>query len=143
MSFVSNLSVGKKLYAAFAAVSIIFTVALVVTIVYGQKSRSAWQRAESWNVAVAASQEQISGTRQQWGAQALYVATFLPRYKAEWEAGVGMSDKGTKVIQGLGDPVIAQIADSANTADHHHDDTVHNLLFPAVRAATIRRPWPR
>ena len=63
MSFVSNLSVGRKLYAAFAAVSIIFAVALVVTIVYGQQSRSAWHKAEGWNVAVANMGEVAASSR--------------------------------------------------------------------------------
>jgi methyl-accepting chemotaxis protein len=132
VSFISNLSVGKKLYAAFAAVSLVFALALAATVYYGGQSRTAWRTAQGWEKAVKGSQMQIESAQQQLGAQALYVATFEPKYKAEWEAGVALGDRGTKIVQGLGDPVIAQISQSAANADHHHDATVHSLLFPAV-----------
>jgi methyl-accepting chemotaxis protein len=129
-----NLSIGRKLYGAFAAVSVVFVVALGATLVLGSSARSAWRETLTWDKAVKASQLQIEGTRQQLAAQALYVATFLPKFKAEWEAGVTKSDTGTKGVQAIGDPGIAKIAAAANTADHHHDATVHGLLFPAVAA---------
>jgi methyl-accepting chemotaxis protein len=127
-----NLSVGAKLYGSFAIVAILFVAALATTLILDRSAQSAWKHTRVWDAAVTGSQTQIKGTREQMAAQALYVATFLPRYKAEWEAGVATSDRGAKAVQALGDPGISSIAARANTADHHHDATVHGRLFPAV-----------
>jgi methyl-accepting chemotaxis protein len=127
-----NLSVGTKLYGAFALVAGVFLAALVATLALDRSAQDAWRHTRLWDKAVAGSQLQIRGTRQQASAQALYVATFDPRYKAEWEEGVALGDRGTAAVQKLGDPVIARIASSANEADHNHDASVHDLLFPAV-----------
>jgi methyl-accepting chemotaxis protein len=132
MPFLRNLPVARKLYVSFAAVAVLFGAALAATLILGSSAKGAWKHALAWNKAADGSQLQIKGTRQQLAAQALYVATFDPKYKQEWEDGVGIADKGTQIVSSLGDPVIAKIATSANTADHHHDDTVHKLLFPAV-----------
>jgi methyl-accepting chemotaxis protein len=125
-------TVGRRLLASFGVVVIVFVAALAATQILASGANSDWQKAVDWKRAVAGEATQIQGTRQQMAAQALYVATFDPRYKAEWEAGVALGDRGAAVVQKLGDPVIARISAAANTADHHHDDTVHRLLFPAV-----------
>jgi methyl-accepting chemotaxis protein len=130
----TQVSLGKKLGGGFAAVVVVFVIAVAATLVFENKAESSWQEAQSWDKAVDASQLQIEGTRQQLAAQGLYVATFDPKYRAEWEAGVALGNQGTEQVSALGDPVITRIAQSANTADHHHDDTVHKQLFPAVAA---------
>ena len=81
---------------------------------------------------MAGADTQLRGTQQQMAAQALYVATSAPRYKAEWEAGVAMSDRGAAAVDALHDPVIGKIAATANAADHRHDAAVNTRLFPAV-----------
>jgi methyl-accepting chemotaxis protein len=74
-------------------------------------------------------------------AQALYVATGAPRYKAEWEQGVAISNRGAASVEALHDPTITRIANTANAADHKHDAAVNEHLFPAVargdRAASL------
>ena len=132
MTMLKNLSVGRKLYGAFALVAALFTIALAITLVLERSAQSAWNHTRVWDRAVTGSQTQIKGTRQQMAAQALYVATFDPKYKAQWEQGVELGNRGTTAVQALGNKSIAAIANGANTADHHHDDAVHSLLFPAV-----------
>jgi methyl-accepting chemotaxis protein len=132
MQLLKNLSVSRKLYSAFAGVSAVFAAALVATLVLGSSAQNAWRHAQSWDKAVAGVALQIEGTRQQLAAQALYVATFDPKFKAEWLAGVAKSDKGSAVVKAIGNPNITKISAAANVADHHHDATVHGLLFPAV-----------
>jgi methyl-accepting chemotaxis protein len=75
---------------------------------------------------------QVTGSRQQQAAQALYVATFDPKYKAQWEAGVKISDAASAAAAKLHDPEITRISNTAAAADHQHDRTVNTLLFPAV-----------
>jgi methyl-accepting chemotaxis protein len=130
----TQISLGKKLGGGFAAVVAVFVIAVAATLVFEQKAEDRWVEAQSWDKAVDASQLQIQGTRQQLAAQALYVATFDPKYKAEWEAGVELADKGSETVSGLGDPTITKIAQGANEADHRHDETVNKKLFPAVAA---------
>jgi methyl-accepting chemotaxis protein len=67
-------------------------------------------------------------------SQALYVATFDPKYKAEWLAAVEQSSKASEVVSNLGDPTITQISQTAEAADQSHDRAVNTLLFPAVAA---------
>jgi methyl-accepting chemotaxis protein len=105
---------------------------LVLVRVETGRAEDAYRHALSWRGAIAGAAQQAAGTRQQQAAQALYVATFQPRYKREWEAGVAMSDAGAKKVQALHDPTIGRIAAGATAADHRHDDAVHGKLFPAV-----------
>src|SRR5919199_6351055 len=93
-----------------------------------------WRAATHWDAAVAGATEQLRGTQQQMAAQGLYVATGAPRYKAEWEQGVAISNRGAAAVGALHDPTIAKIANTANAADHEHDAAVHEHLFPAVAA---------
>src|SRR4051812_4332773 len=132
MQLLRNLSVSRKLYFSFAGVSAVFSAALVATLLLGSSAQKEWHKAQAWNKAVAGIALQIEGSRQQLAAQALYVATFDPKFKAEWLAGVDKSDKGSAVVKGIGDPIIAKISAEANTADHLHDKTVNEVLFPAV-----------
>jgi methyl-accepting chemotaxis protein len=132
MKFLRNLPVARKLYGSFAVVSLVFGAALAATLVLGSSAQTAWKQAKTWDVAVANVNTQITGTRQQLSAQALYVATFDPKFKAEWLAGVEIANKGAAAVKAIGDPVITKISAAANTADHLHDKTVNTLLFPAV-----------
>ncbi len=134
MQTLRNVPVARKLYIAFAGVSLLFGAALAATLVLGSSAQNAWRHAQTWTHAVDGIDLQIEGTRQQLAAQALYVATFEPKYKAEWLAGVDKGNRGSAIVTAIGDPIITKISAAANTADHHHDDTVHKLLFPAVAA---------
>jgi methyl-accepting chemotaxis protein len=125
-------TVGRQLAVGFGAVTAIFVVALAVTLGYSASAGSAWRNATRWDRAVAGAGEQLRGTQQQMAAQALYVATGAPRYKAEWEAGVAISNKGAAAVAALHDPTIARIATTANEADHRHDAAVNEHLFPAM-----------
>ena len=125
-------TVGRRLAAGFAAVTAIFVVALAVALSLSASAGSEWRSAIAWDRAVTGATTQLRGTQQQMAAQALYVATGAPRYKAEWEAGVALSDSGAGAVDALHDPVIGKIAATANAADHRHDDAVNKHLFPAV-----------
>jgi methyl-accepting chemotaxis protein len=134
-------TVGRQLAVGFGAVTAIFVVALAVTLGYSASAGGAWRNATRWDRAVAGAGEQLRGTQQQMAAQALYVATGAPRYKAEWEAGVAISNKGAAAVAALHDPTIARIATTANEADHRHDAAVNEHLFLAMargdRAAAL------
>jgi methyl-accepting chemotaxis protein len=127
-----RLTLGRKLGLAFAGVLLVMLGSLVVVLIQSGSASSAYQRAIRWNDAVSGSAAQAAGTRQQMAAQALYVATFDPRYKAEWQAGVDKAEKAAEAVEALHDPTVTKIARGATAADEKHDDSVHKLLFPAV-----------
>jgi methyl-accepting chemotaxis protein len=127
-----HATLGRKLGLAFAAVTAIFVVAMVLVLFLNAKVESTWEQTLRWQAADEGAALQVRGTQQQMAAQALYVATGEPRYKAEWEAGVALSDRGAKAVDALHDPTTTRIASSANAADHTHDATVNGTLFPAV-----------
>jgi methyl-accepting chemotaxis protein len=128
----SEWSIARKLGVGFGAVSVVFLLALGVALLQAGSAQSTWKGTTRWDDAVAGASLQVRGAQQQQAAQALYALTFNPRYKAEWEAGVAMSDKGSAAVEKVGDPGIAQISNGANAADHKHDASVHDKLFPAV-----------
>jgi len=127
-------TVGRTLGLGFGAVTAIFVVAIAVALGFSASAGQAWRDATRWDHAVAGANQQLRGTQQQMAAQALYVATGKPRYKAEWEQGVALSDGGAKAVAALHDATISRIANTANTADHKHDAAVNERLFPAVAA---------
>src|SRR4051795_1709927 len=125
-------TVGRRLALGFGTVTAIFVVAIVVALSYSASAGEAWRHTTRWDRAVAGAAEQVRGTQQQMAAQALYVATGKPRYKAEREAGVAISDRASAAVEALHDPTIARISNTANAADHEHDAAVNKHLFPAV-----------
>jgi len=127
-----RLTLGLKLGLAFAGVLAVMLISLAVVVAQSGKADAAYKKAIAWNDAVKGSAAQAAGARQQQSSQALYVATFQPRYKAEWEAGVAKSEKAAKSVEKLHDPTVTKIARAATSADEHHDATVNKLLFPAV-----------
>jgi methyl-accepting chemotaxis protein len=128
----SRLTVGRRLALGFGAVTAIFVIALAVALSLSSSAGRAWRAATAWDRAVAGANEQLRGTQQQMAAQALYVATGAPRYRAEWERGVALSNRGAAAVAALHDPTIARIANGANAADHRHDAAVGEHLLPAV-----------
>src|SRR4051812_7090229 len=125
-------TLGVKLGLAFAGVLAVMLASLAVVLVKSSEASQAYERALGWKTAVQGAARQAAGTRQQQAAQALYVATGEPRYKAEWEQGVEISDKAGKAVDALHDPTVSRISAAATAADHKHDDTVHTKLFPAM-----------
>src|SRR3954454_7737091 len=110
-------TVGRRLALGFGTVTAIFVVALGVALSLSAAAGRQWRAATHWDAAVAGAGDQLRGTQQQMAAQALYVATGAPRYKAEWEQGVAISNRGAAALAALHDPAIAKIANTANVAD--------------------------
>src|SRR5690349_21551520 len=75
-----RLSLGLTLALAFAGVLAVMLCSLVLVLVKSDEASRAYNHAISWDSAVTGAAAQAAGTRQQQSAQALYVATFLPRY---------------------------------------------------------------
>jgi hypothetical protein len=67
-------------------------------------------------------------------AQSMGVALMDPSFVADSQAGVATSNGGAKAVDAVGDPVISQISQESNTADHAHDAAVNDGLWPAVKA---------
>jgi methyl-accepting chemotaxis protein len=134
-------TIGRKLAAAFGAIVILFSAALIVAVATQSSANRSWEQLQHWQRGQDAIAQAVTGARIQQAAQALYAATGDPKYKAEWEHGVAISDAGAKAAATLHDPTIKRIADSAQAADHLHDANVNGKLFPAVargdRAATL------
>src|SRR5919108_5862772 len=103
-------TVGRRLAVGFGTVTAIFVVAIAVALILSAAAGRAWRDATHWDRAVAGSSLQLRGTQQQMAAQALYVATGEPRYKAEWEAGVARSNRGAEAVAALHDATIAKVA---------------------------------
>src|SRR5438552_17169031 len=129
-----RLTLGRKLAAAFGTIVVMFVAAIAIALSQQSGAEHAWQSAVDWRRAEVAANQQVTGTREQMAAQALYVATFDPRYKAEWLAGVALGDRGAKALDALHDSHISAISNAATAADHKHDAAVHQHLFPAVAA---------
>ncbi|WCB93218.1 hypothetical protein DSM104299_01925 [Baekduia alba] len=125
-------TIGRKLAAAFAAVVALFSAALILALAMQSSANHHWQELEHWQKGQDAIARQVAGSRQQQAAQALYAATFDPKYKAEWEAGVKISDAASESAAALHDPTITRISENAAAADHLHDENVNGKLFPAV-----------
>src|ERR1700742_3063751 len=125
-------TIGRKLAVAFGAIVALFSAALILALTMQSSANDHWQELQRWQKGQDAIAQQVTGSRQQQAAQALYAATFDPKYKAEWKAGVKISDAASKQAAALHDPTITRISDSAAAADHQHDATVKGKLFPAV-----------
>ena len=125
-------TIRRKLGAGLGAVAAVFLIAIGITLVFSSSAESSWKNTLKWNRAMKGGAEQIEGTQAQMAAQALYAATFDPKYKAEFEDGVEHAEEGAKAVQAIGNPGISKISARALEADRVHDATVHGLLFPAV-----------
>src|SRR6185369_3992275 len=134
MSHLFRWTIGRKLAVAFGAVVVLFSAALILAVPMQSKANHSWQQLDRWQKGQDAIAKEVTGARTQQAAQALYAATFDPKYKAEWERGVAIADAGATAADALHDPTVAKIANSAKAADHLHDENVHNKLFPAVAA---------
>ena len=77
--------------------------------------------------------EQIRSTQAQMFEQNALVATWNPVHMQRWEDAVALGDRGATAVSQVHDAVITRVSAAASVADHHHDDTVHNLLFPAFK----------
>ena len=128
-----NWSFGRKLGVGFGLVVAVFLIALGITLTYASSAQSRWQHTTHWNAAVAGIGEQIRSTQAQMYEQNALVATQDPVHMQRWEDAVKIGDAGAAAVQKVPDPVIKKISADASVADHNHDNTVHNLLFPAFQ----------
>ncbi|MFN8132437.1 MAG: methyl-accepting chemotaxis protein [Solirubrobacteraceae bacterium] len=125
-------TISRKLIVAFGAVTLVFVIALAVTIAMASSAQDEWKSTQKWDRAIEFAGEQANGTRGQMAAQALFVATGDPKYKAEWLAQVAAAERGGTKLGRLGVPQIKAIGDSATAADRRHDAAVNTALFPAM-----------
>src|SRR5437879_10529595 len=130
MRILYSWTLGRKLGVGFGATVAIFLLALGITLMYSASAQSRWRGTLNWDTAVKGIAMQIRSTKIQMTEQSLLVATWDPKHIQAWEGGVTLGDQGAKMVATVHDPVINQISAAAKTADHHHDDTVHRLLFP-------------
>ncbi|MDX6522321.1 MAG: methyl-accepting chemotaxis protein [Gaiellales bacterium] len=130
----NSWSLARKLGVGFGATVAIFLLALGVTLLYSASAQSRWRGTLKWETAVKGVALQIRSTQVQMTEQSLLVATWDPAHMQAWEDGVTLGDQGAKMVATVDDPIIKSISSQASTADHHHDDTVHNLLFPAFKS---------
>jgi methyl-accepting chemotaxis protein len=127
-------TIGRKLGAGLAAVVAVFLVAIGLALAFSSSAESSFEHTQRWDEAVEGAAEQIEGIQEQISAEALYAATFDPKYKAQFEQGVQKANKAAKAIEALGDPVIEHLTAQANAADHHQDSIVSETLVPAVES---------
>jgi methyl-accepting chemotaxis protein len=126
-------TIGRKLGAAFGAVSVLFLIALAVSLSFAGKANDRWDETLALAEAEQGVTQQIRGIQAQMRAQAQLAATFDRRFEAEFEAGVEAGNEGSAAVEALKDPVVTQISSEANAADHKHDAAVVDQLFPAAR----------
>jgi methyl-accepting chemotaxis protein len=130
----NSWSLGRKLGVGFGLTVSIFLIALGITLIYSASAQSRWRSTLKWDTAVKGVALQIRSTQIQMTEQSLLVATWDPAHMQAWEDGVTLGDEGSKMVATVKDPVINRISSQATVADHHHDETVNNLLFPAFKA---------
>jgi methyl-accepting chemotaxis protein len=133
-TFFNNLPIARKLYAGFGAVLAIFVVVLFVTLSLNGKAEDSYKKADRAVSATEGAATQIRGIQTQMTAQAAYAATGDTKYKAEFEQGAALGEKGAKIVDEHGDSFVAKIAADAQVADAEHDKNVNEKLFPAVAA---------
>jgi methyl-accepting chemotaxis protein len=126
-------TIGRKLGAAFGAVCLLFTLALAATLIYAASANSHWTEVQAIGEANEGAAAQQNGTRAQMTAQARMVATMDPRYAADFEKGVEAANSGAERVGELHDAKITKISETANAADHTHDETINDELIPAVK----------
>ena len=126
-------TLGRKLGAAFAAVSALFVLAIVVSLTFAGNADDRWNETLALTKAEQGAALQIRGIQAQMRAQARLALTFDPKYETAFEDAVETSDRGAAAVEALRDPVVGQIASEANAADHEHDAAVVDDLFPAAR----------
>ena len=126
-------TIGRKLGAAFGAVSLLFLIALAVSLSFAGKANDRWDETLALSKAEQGASQQIRGIQAQMRAQAQLAATLDRRYEAAFEAGVEAGNEGSAAVEALQDPVVSQISSEANAADHEHDAAVVDQLFPAAR----------
>jgi methyl-accepting chemotaxis protein len=127
-----RLRLAAKLGLAFAGVLAVMLASIALVLQKSSQASQKYEQAIAWKAAVEGADSQAAGTRQQQGAQALYVATGEARYKQEWLAGVTAAEKAGAAVEALHDPVITKLAAAATSADQKHDAAVNKELFPAM-----------
>jgi CHASE3 domain sensor protein len=126
-------TIGRKLGAAFGAVSVLFVVAIAVSLAFAGKANDRWDETLALTKAQQGASQQIRGIQAQMRAQAQLAATLDRRYEAAFQAGVDAGNKGSAAVEALDDPLVTKISSEANAADHNHDAAVVDQLFPAAR----------
>src|SRR3954468_21795561 len=103
-------TIGRKLGAAFGAVSLLFVVALAVSLVFAGKANDRWNETLALTKAEQGASQQIRGIQAQMRARAQLPAASDRRYEAAFEAGVEAGNKGSAAVEALHDPVVSRIS---------------------------------
>src|SRR3712207_3237419 len=104
--FFNNLSIAKKLYAAFGAVLAIFVVVLLTTLSLYGKADAAQKQANKAGEATVGAALQIEGIEAQMTAQAMYAVTGDAKYKDDFEKGVEKGTQGSEIVAEHGDKTV-------------------------------------
>ncbi len=129
----ASWSIKRKLVLGFGLVIAVSLISMAAVLTVAARSQSAWSQSLRWTAAQKGIAEQIRSTQAQMFEQNALVATWNPVHMRRWEEAVTLGDRGATAVSEVHDPVITRVSAAASVADHHHDDTVHNLLFPAFK----------
>ena len=129
---IRSATIGRQLAISFGVLIAVAVGAIALSLFMSSRADRAWSNAAHWNSAVEAAGLQQTGTREQMRTQSMGVALMDPTYRKAFNDAIAQSNRGASVIDGLGDPVIAQLSASANAADHAHDAAANDKLWPAV-----------
>ena len=138
----ASWSIKRKLVLGFGLVIAVSLISMAAVLTVAARSQSAWSQSLRWTAAQKGIAEQIRSTQAQMFEQNALVATWNPVHMQRWEEAVTLGDRGATAVSNVHDSVITRVSAAASVADHHHDDTVHNLLFPRSSTA-ITRPRTR
>src|SRR5680860_686295 len=130
----SRVSIRLRLLLGFGVVIAVFVIAMGASLVLSASAETAWEDTARWDRATEGAAAQITGTQDQMRAQSMAVATMDTRYIADFDAALTRTEAASEAVAAIGDPVIADIARRAFSADQAHDAGVTRVVFPAVIA---------
>ena len=126
----SRISIRLRLLLGFGVVIAVFVTAMGASLVLSASAETAWEDTARWDRATEGAAAQITGTQDQMRAQSMAVATMDKRYIEDFDAALTRTEAASEAVAAIGDPVIADIARRALSAD----PGVTRAVFPAVIA---------
>ena len=135
----SRFSIRLRLLLGFGVVIAAFVTAMGASLVLSASAGTAWEDTARWDRATEGAAAQITGTQDQMRAQSMAVATMDKRYIKDFDAALTRTEAASEAVAAIGDPVIADIARRAFSADQAHDAGVTRVVFPAVIAGDRAR----